>query len=128
MFGGNTFTADSGIMGTDMEAGGEEPAVWFMDRVCMQLKKNNAPAFIKEINGGTGVVDLEDDRLIVTVRPGEVSMVNPQEHNMVLVTGGADVVVEGKRVCIDGTDAILKESNENFQIVDFVHLAKITSG
>ena len=115
-------------MGTAMEAGREEPAVWFMDRVCVQLKKNNALAVIKEINGGTGVVDLEDDCSSVTVRPGEVSMVPPQEHDMVLVTGGADVGVEGELVCIDGTDAILKESNENFKIVDFVHLAKITSG
>ena len=47
---------------------------------------------------------------------------------MVLVTGGANVGVEGKLVCIDAMDAILKELNENVKIVDFVHLAKITSG
>jgi transcription elongation factor SPT5 len=43
------------------------------------------------------------------------------------VTGGADVGFEGEIVCIDGSDAILKESNENFKIVDFVHLAKISA-
>ena len=70
------------------------------------------------------MVELEDNST-QTVRNGEVTMVPPQEHDMVLVTGGADVGVEGELVCIDGTDAILKESNENFKIVDFVHLAKI---
>ena len=113
---------DSTIDGT-----GEEAAVWFMERVCVQLKKNSAQAVIKDINGSQAVVELED-KTTQTVRNGEVTMVPPQEHDMVLVTGGADVGVEGELVCIDGTDAILKESNENFKIVDFVHLAKIASG
>jgi len=102
-----------------------EAAVWFMERVCVTLKRNDSPAVIKEINSDkTAVVEL-DEGTVLTVRPGEVSMVQPQEHDMVLVTGGADVGVEGELVCIDGTDAILKESNENFKIVDFAHLAKI---
>ena len=95
-----------------------------MERVCVQLKKSNVQAVIKEINGSQAMVELEDNST-QTVRNGEVTMVPPQEHDMVLVTGGADVGVEGELVCIDGTDAILKESNENFKIVDFVHLAKI---
>lgn len=111
-------------MESTIEGTGEEAAVWFMERVCVQLKKNNAQAVIKEINGSNAVVEMED-KSTLTVRNGEVSMVPPQEHDMVLVTGGADVGVEGELVCIDGTDAILKESNENFKIVDFVHLAKI---
>ena len=69
-----------------------------------------------------------DDKSTQTLRHGDVTMVPPEEHDMVLVTGGADMGVEGELVCIDGTDAILKESNENFKIVDFVHLAKIASG
>lgn len=52
-------------------------------------------------------------------------MVAPIEHDTVLVTGGADVGVEGELVCIDGTDAILKDPNGDFKIVDLVHLAKI---
>merc|ERR1711865_804407 len=55
----------------------------------------------------------------------EVSRIQPKEKDMVLVIGGADVGVEGELVCIDGSDAILKDSNEDFKIVDFVHLAKI---
>mmetsp|Transcript_29473 Transcript_29473/g.60345 ORF Transcript_29473/g.60345 Transcript_29473/m.60345 type:complete len:1391 (+) Transcript_29473:80-4252(+) len=117
---------DGGAMGT-IEGTGEEAAVWFMERVCVQLKQNDKHGVIKDINGSTAVVELED-KSTLTVRHGEVSMVPPQEHDMVLVTGGADVGVEGELVCIDGTDAILKESNENFKIVDFVHLAKIASG
>jgi len=104
---------------------GEESAVWFMERVCVLLKRDNSPAVIKEIGANnTAVVELEDEST-QTVRVGEVSMVLPKEKDMVLVTGGADVGVEGELVCIDGTDAILKDSNEDFKIVDFVHLAKI---
>jgi transcription elongation factor SPT5 len=116
---------DSGVVDSTIE-GGEETAVWFMERVCVQLKQNNAEAVIKEINGSMALVELED-KTTTTVRNGDVSMVPPQEHDMVLVTGGADVGVEGELVCIDGNDAILKESNENFKIVDFVHLAKISA-
>jgi transcription elongation factor SPT5 len=125
---GSTMGADSVMDSTStIEGTGEETAaVWFMERVCVQLKKNGANAVIREINGSQAMVEMED-KATLTVRNGEVSMVPPQEHDMVLVTGGADVGVEGELVCIDGTDAILKESNENFKIVDFVHLAKIAA-
>lgn len=118
--------SDSGGVDTTIEGTGEEAAVWFMERVCVQMKSNSANAVIKEINGSSAVVELEDGSNS-TIRNGEVSMVPPQEHDLVLVTGGADVGVEGELVCIDGTDAILKESNENFKIVDYVHLAKIAN-
>jgi hypothetical protein len=107
------------------ETGDAAPAVWFMERVCVQLKRNNAQAVIKQkINGSQAVVELED-KSTLTVQHGEVTMVPPQERDLVLVIGGADVGVEGELVCIEGADAILKESDENFKIVDFVHLAKI---
>jgi hypothetical protein len=101
-------------------------AVWFMERVCVQLKSNNAQAVIKQkINGSQAVVELLEDKSTLTVQRGEVTMVPPQEHDQVLVTGGAHAGVEGELVCIDGTDAIVKESNDNFLLVDFVNLAKI---
>lgn len=104
-----------------------ETPVWFMERVCVQVKSNDAPAVIKEVTSdSTALVELED-KSTKTVRVAEVSMIPPKEHDMVLVTGGADVGVEGELVCIDGTDAILKDSNEDFKIVDFVCLAKIAS-
>ena len=49
-------------------------------------------------------------------------MVAPKENDIVFLTGGAVVGVEGKLVCIDGTDAILKDL---FKIVDLVYLVKI---
>ena len=104
---------------------GEETAVWFMDRVCVQLKSDDRPAVIKEINPDkTALVTLEDS-LTKTVRFNEVTRIQPKEKDMVLVIGGADVGVEGELICIDGSDAILKDANEDFKIVDFVHLAKI---
>ena len=50
-------------------------------------------------------------------------MVVPKEHDIVLVTGGADIGVERELVCIGSTHAILKDSNEDFKIGDLVHLA-----
>lgn len=103
----------------------EETAVWFMDRVCVQLKSDDRPAVIKEINPDKSALVVLEDNTTKTVRFNEVLRVQPKEKDMVLVIGGADVGVEGELICIDGTDAILKDSNEDFKIVDFVHLAKI---
>lgn len=109
------------------EADAGETAVWFMERVCVQLKSTDQPAIIKEISADkTALVELED-KTTQSVRVDDVSRVEPKEKDMVLVIGGADVGVEGELVCIDGTDAILKDSNEDFKIVDFVHLAKIAA-
>lgn len=108
----------------DMGDADESTAVWFMERVCVQLKSDGSPAVIKGISSNTATVEMED-KSTKTVRVGDVSMVPPKEHDQVLVIGGADVGMEGELVCIDGTDAILKDGNEEFRIVDFVHLAKI---
>ena len=81
-------------------------------------------AVIREVNNNNATVELEDGS-VLEIKPAACSMVAPKEHDIVLVTGGADVGVEGELVCIDGTDAILKDSNEDFKIVDLIHLAKI---
>lgn len=109
-----------------MDDGGET-AVWFMERVCVQLKSDNRTAVIKEINADkTATVEVEGGST-ESIRVDDVSRIEPKEKDQVLVIGGADVGVEGELVCIDGSDAILKDPNEDFKIVDFVHLAKIAS-
>lgn len=119
------------VKSESMEAGedlgdADETAVWFMERVCVQIKSDESSAVIKEINSDkTATVEIDKDRSSKVVRVGDVFMIPPKEHDMVLVTGGADVGVEGELVCVDGTDAILKDASEEFKIVDFVHLAKI---
>lgn len=115
-------TMEASAMGGD----GEETPVWFMERVCVKLKSDETAGVIKDINGSTATLELEGGAS-KSVRAAELAMVEPKEHDIVLVTGGADVGVEGELVCIDGTDAILKDAKEDFKIVDFVHLAKITS-
>jgi transcription elongation factor SPT5 len=95
-----------------------------MERVCVQIKKNSLTAFIKEISGNTAIIELEDNTTM-TVGANELTMVDPKEHDSVLVIGGVDVGFEGELACIDGSDAILKDANEDFKIVDYVHLAKI---
>ena len=72
------------------------------------LKRNNELAVIKETNAdGTAVLEMKD-KSIVSARHDQLLMSPPTEHDMVLVTGGADVGLEGELVCIDGTDTILK--------------------
>jgi transcription elongation factor SPT5 len=128
----NSISAESAgrhaVSGFDSNAIGaaddEVAPVWFMERVCVQLKKNSMTAVIKEINGSMAVIELED-HTTMNVGSSEVSMVAPMEHDSVLVTGGVDVGFEGELACIDGSDAILKDVNEDFKIVDYIHLAKI---
>ena len=119
----------SGINAATMGAAdGEEAPVWFMERVCVELKKNKAAAVIKEINNNVAVVEMED-KSTATIYASECTIVAPKEHDTVLVTGGIDVAVEGELICIDGTDAILKDSKNDgeFKIVDLIHLAKIAA-
>ncbi len=114
---------DASTMGA---ADGEQAPVWFIERVCIQLRKNDQFAVIKEVDNNSAMVEM-DDKNTLRVSSGECTMVAPKEGDIVLVTGGADVGVEGELVCIDGSDAILKDSNEDFKIVDLIHLAKIVS-
>ena len=107
-------------------AEGDDTAVWFMERVCVQLNSDSRPAVIKEINSDKTAVVTFEDGSTETVRVDEVSRVQPKEKDVVLVISGADVGVEGELVCIDGSDAILRDPNEDFKIVEFVHLAKIS--
>jgi len=125
--GGESSRGGASIDATPMDStDGEEAPKWFMERVCVLLKKNDLSAVIKEVINNTAVIELKDNTSM-TVRAGEILMEAPKEHDTVLVTGGADVGVEGELVCIDGSDAILKDSNEDFKIVDFIYLAKIIS-
>ena len=96
-------------------ADGEEAPVWFMERVCVTLRNGGTSGVVKEINDNIARVECEDGAMS-QLSPSDVIMVAPKEHDMVS-TGGADVGVEGDLVCIDGTDAILKDSNEDFKIV-----------
>jgi len=116
------YTLGASTMGAD---DGHQAPVWFMERVCIQLKDETA-AVIKDVNNNSAIVEL-DDKTTQTVSCGDCAMVAPKEHDTVLVTGGADVGLEGELVCIDGTDAILRDPNGDFKIVDLVHLAKIVS-
>merc|ERR1711862_116147 len=100
--------------------------VWFMDRVCVTFISNETNGVINEVNKNTASIQTEDGQTIKSVKPTDIKLLPPKEHDMVLVTGGADVGVEAELVCIDGNDAILRDSsNEDFKIVDFCHLAKI---
>ena len=120
----NLSQSTTDVMGEHSDSGGEVP-VWFMERVCVTLKKGNSEGTIRTITGDNLATVAIDDENTVDARPSEMSLVQPKEHDTVLVTGGVDVGMEGELVCIDGTDAILKDAGEDYKIVDFSHLAKI---
>jgi len=80
----------------------DETPVWFMERVCVQLKENQQAAVIKEVNPDKSALVELSDSTTQTVRVSEISMVPPVEHDTVLVTGGNEVGLEGSLVCVDG--------------------------
>ena len=103
----------------------EERPGWLMERVCINLKgPSEKKGSVKEIHPSKIVVELEDGST-ENVAVHDISMVVPAEHDPVLVTGGNEVGLEGTLVCIDGTDAILKDANDAFKIVEFSFLAKV---
>mmetsp|Transcript_27007 Transcript_27007/g.56277 ORF Transcript_27007/g.56277 Transcript_27007/m.56277 type:complete len:249 (+) Transcript_27007:157-903(+) len=103
----------------------EEPPSWFVNGVCVRLMKNGAEAVIRECSGSTAIVEIAGDTSTLGVTYMEVAMVPPVEYDMVLVTGGTNVGLEGELVYVGGMDAILWEPNMNFTIVNLVYLAKI---
>ena len=112
---------------SEMDEDNDETPVWFMERVCVQLKDSDKSATIKEMKADKSAVVVMEDSSTRTVRAGELKMVPPAEHDTVLVTGGNEIGLEGSLVCVDGSDAILKDANDEFKIIDFVHLVKISS-
>jgi len=113
-------------METDLTDTDEIPT-WFMERVCVQLKGQEKAAVIKVINPDKSALIEFDDKTTTSARARDLSMVPPKEHDTVRVTGGNEYGLEGSLVCVDGSDAILKDSNDEFKIIDFVHLVKIAS-
>lgn len=108
----------------DHDADGDDRPAWLMERVGVSLKTSSKQGFVKEIHGGKIVVEF-DDGSTESINMNDASMVVPVEHDSVLVTGGNEVGLEGTLVCIDGTDAILKDANDAFKIVEFSFLAKV---
>jgi len=135
----NTALQDSSNNTTDLPSinndvmGNEDSAApkWFLDRVCVLVQKNgeSVSGIIKEVNSSnkTATIEFEDSTSAVVTPLKDLTLFKPKEHDTVLVTDGPDVGVEGELMCIDGADAILKDANEDFKIVDFCHLAKIES-
>lgn len=83
-------------------ADNDETPVWFMERVCVQMKSNEQSAVIKEINADKSAMIELGDKSTQTARVGQLSMVTPKEHDTVLVTGGNEIGLEGTLVCVDG--------------------------
>lgn len=111
----------------EMEDMGDETPPWFMERVYISLKGNEKQGVIKEIHADKSAMVEFEDKSTRTIRAGEITFVPPKEHDTVLVIGGNEIGLEGSLVCIDGSDAIIKDANDEFKIIDFIHLVKIIS-
>ena len=97
---------------------------WFTERVCIQI--HGKSGVIKEVHKNSAVVELDDKRTR-NVTTKECTVVSPKEEDMVLVTGGVDVGLEGKLICIYYSSAVVQNSNGEFKVVDLVHIAKVAS-
>ena len=106
-------------------ADAEERPVWFMERVSVLIKSSQQQGVIKEIKGDNSALIELEDKSTQTVTVSDLAMVPPSEHDTVLVTGGNEVGLEGTLVCIDGTDGILKDANDDFKIVEVSFLARV---
>ena len=85
-----------------------ETAVWFMERVVVELIRNGSVGTIKEVNSDNSAkVELDDGQSLLIQGAKEVRPVPPKEHDKVLVTGDTEVGVEGELVCIDGTVVVI---------------------
>ena len=109
----------------ETEADPEERPAWFMERVAVQIKSSQKQGVIKEIQGDNSALIELEDKSTQTVKVNDLTMVSPAEHDTVLVTGGNEVGLEGTLVCIDGTDGILKDANDDFKIVEVSFLARV---
>jgi len=107
------------------DVSGDDTHPWLLQRVCVQTV--DSEGVVTKINARDNSATVRDARTdaTATFRAAELKLIQPKEHDVVIVTGGSDKGVEGELVCIDGTDAILKDSNDDFKIVEFFHLAKI---
>ena len=80
----------------------DETPVWFMERVCVQVKASKQLGVIKEVNPDKSALVEMLDSSAQLVRVSDISMVLPVENDTVLVTGGNEVGLEGSLVCVDG--------------------------
>jgi transcription elongation factor SPT5 len=94
-------------------ADSDETPVWFMERVCVQIKESDQLAVIKEVNPDKSALVEMPDLSTQTFRVSEISMVPPVEHDTVLVTGGNEVGLEGSLVCVDGESITLVPLRRN---------------
>ncbi|GFH46412.1 hypothetical protein CTEN210_02886 [Chaetoceros tenuissimus] len=109
---------------SDTERRTSQIPAWFRERVYIQI--HGKSGVITDIYKNSAVVVLDDNRTR-NVTTKECTVVPPKEEDKVLVTGGADVGLEGKLMYIKNSSAVVQNLNREFKVVDLVHLAKIES-
>merc|ERR1711933_38841 len=77
---------------------GEGTPKWFQDRVCVRLRSDQSTAVIREVRRNIATVEVSGGTKSVCV--DDLVMIEPKEHDVVLVTSGDDAGVEGELVCI----------------------------
>lgn len=103
-------------------------APWFREGVCVKVLDDESGWYesgvIKEIISDTSAtVDFGESMKCMPL--GDMEIIQPRVYDRVLVACGSEAGMEGELVYVDGTDAIIKDSNEEFKIVHHGHLARI---
>ena len=104
---------------------------WFVERVYVNLVNDTSEAYIlKSVNKlagnaqATGENTFTDKIISISDISGRVM---PENEDLVLVYQGALSGSEGTLVCIDGNDAIFKNDDGDYKIVEVGDVAKIGS-
>lgn len=109
-------------------------APWIKEGVCVQVLEPTSGWYesgvIKEIISDTeAIFEFRNGESMrsKSVPIGDMDMIQPREYDRVFVTCGSTVLVgmQVELMCVDGSAAIIKDSRDEFTIVDYRHLAKI---
>ncbi|GMI40766.1 hypothetical protein TeGR_g7436, partial [Tetraparma gracilis] len=109
--------------------GGSELPAFAVPRACINLHSQGGDAefvVVSELQGGMVTVEPAGGGAATQVMVGDISRaVVPDANDSVLVVKGGEVGNEGTLVCIDGSDAIFRDANGDFKIVDVADIAKV---
>ena len=120
-------TPNSGAGGGNNGTSGDHNSQpWLMERVHVTLISGET-GIVENYNrrGMTASIRLPGGDLVTKHTQDITSAVVPVANDKVLVVSGNETGAEGALVCIDGTDAIFKDSAGNFKIVDVGDVTKV---
>ena len=114
-FGGPSLVKRDQTSSIDADAG--DKPTWFVERVYVKRKTSDSIGFIKDIDGATASIELEDGGT-EKIHFDELEPVEPKDTNSIIVIDGDEIGLEGVQVAVDGQDTIIQTVDGAFKIVN----------